>query len=107
MKKGEEATKELNDLQTRFRQQDEVYKSYREEETIVGIERDRRVLFQGAADRKVVVAENGAIIASNDAFLKKGTSIARDTTDKLKATIVDLRQADEVRRGVCGGLVFL
>lgn len=94
-RRAEEKTKELNDLQFNFRNMDETFKAFRSETASLGVERDRRNLFSGAAERKD--AGGDAIIAGNDEFLRKGKSIAQDTTAKLREAMGDLRQADEVR----------
>jgi hypothetical protein len=57
----------------------------------------RQTLFRGAMERKGA-SENNAIIQGNDDFLRKGKSIAKDTTSKLREAMGDLRQADEMGR---------
>jgi hypothetical protein len=90
---AEQKARELTDLQTRFRLLNEEFKAFREEDTSLGIEQDRRLLLQGAAERK---ADAIPTASSNDSFLQQGRSIAQDTTLKLRTAMGDLRQADEV-----------
>lgn len=93
-KKQTAKTNELGDYQTRFREMDAEFKTYREEASSESHHDQRSSLFSGARQRPADGFD--ARYAGNDELLDRATDTHKDTTKQLRNALGELVQADEV-----------
>ncbi len=90
--KAESGVQQLKQLQQRFRDLDEEYKTFRAGLVADDNDRSRAKLFDDAT----INAKLDAKRASNDELLREGKEVAAKTTGELRVALEQLTEAEEV-----------